>query len=629
LPLLVMLLVPIVTLYASTQGSPLLPACMLLLVLTLFVPWRVDGDALVWALRLVGYLAAAFTAILNTPENVSSAIDLRWTNAIGAVCAAEVTLQLWRARPNRALLFTLPGIVFLMASNTLAGGLIPWSAPLYLLALMLTLPQHRAAPTPHPRAPRLVLVGVALLAATLAVGGFINHEVYKHRAGLYALGERLMGLHEPDIAGASFDPSLGDTFGLRGSPRRMLRLTGYRQPLYLRAMSFDTYDHGLWLPRADARGMMLIYKQGATPLMPGQRVRVTPLTPEARQVIYLPLRAAGLIADAPPQWAPQDGGPVEGSSTSWHTYDFALGRPGDPTLWPAPDDAHRAAMLTVPREIDPRVRALAQRVAAQAKTTTEKVYAVSDYLMLHYPYRTSFRAGAGDPVSRFLLGRQGAHCKNFAAGATMMLRCLGVPTRYVVGYFAHEAHAGGLLVRQRDAHAWAEAWVPERGWVTVDATPGGGRPDRSEEGRPGWWLVAWEMVQDLFARGQAWITTLSPLQLFGLVAVVIVPFFLWQIWSARRVRAHGAVTEGYATPDAALVACAARFSAWLARAGAPCPEHRPWAEHVARHRLPQAAAFVDAYNAARFGAPTADAADALAALLTELDRAPLPAAAPE
>ncbi len=621
LPLLTMLLVPIVTLFLSTQASPLLLVCLLLIVLAYPVRWRLDVEAAAWAVRLGLFLAAAVTALLNSPESLSSPIDLRWTNVIGAICAVEVTLQLWRARPHRGLLFTLPGVVFLMASNTVTAGIIPFAAPAYLLALMLTLPGHRGAPAP--RAPRLARAAVLLLAGTLALGLLCNVEVYRHRLGIYALGERLMGLHEPDVAGVSLDPSLGDTFGLRGSPRRMLRLTGYAQPLYLRAMAFDTYDHGQWLPKADARGLMLIYKHGATPKMPGQRVHVAPLTPEARQVIYLPLRAAGLIGDTTPQWAPQDGGPVEGSTTTWQAYDFALARPGAPALWPAPDATHRAALLTVPREIDRRVCALAARIGTHTQTAQEKINAVTDYLLLHYRYSTYFRAGTGDPVSRFLLGHDGAHCEYFAAGATMLLRCLGVPTRYVIGYYAHEPRDGGLLVRQRDAHAWAESWVDGR-WVTVDATPGGGRPDGSDEGRPGMLLMLWEDVQDLFARVQTWITTLAPLQLVGVVALVVVPFFLWQMWNARRARVRVVAAAGYPVPDAVLRAYTERFTAWLGRAGAPCPETRPWGEHVARHPLPQAAAFVAAYNAARFGAPIPDAAAHLAALLTELERGPLP-----
>jgi hypothetical protein len=48
-------------------------------------------------------------------------------------------------------------------------------------------------------------------------------------------------------------PSLGRTFGLRGSPMRVLRITGtegYAGDPHLRGIAFDTYKDGLWGPRS-------------------------------------------------------------------------------------------------------------------------------------------------------------------------------------------------------------------------------------------------------------------------------------------------------------------------------------------------------------------------------------------
>jgi transglutaminase-like putative cysteine protease len=47
-------------------------------------------------------------------------------------------------------------------------------------------------------------------------------------------------------------------------------------------------------------------------------------------------------------------------------------------------------------------------------------------------------------------------------------RELGVPARYVSGYF----HRADGVVRQAAGHAWAEAHVPDFGWVAFDATNG-------------------------------------------------------------------------------------------------------------------------------------------------------------
>jgi len=47
-------------------------------------------------------------------------------------------------------------------------------------------------------------------------------------------------------------------------------------------------------------------------------------------------------------------------------------------------------------------------------------------------------------------------------------RSLGVPARYVSGYF----HRADGVVEQEAGHAWAEAFIPDLGWVGFDATNG-------------------------------------------------------------------------------------------------------------------------------------------------------------
>ena len=53
-----------------------------------------------------------------------------------------------------------------------------------------------------------------------------------------------------------------------------------------------------------------------------------------------------------------------------------------------------------------------------------------------------------------------------------MMRAAGVPARVVTGYQGGEINPidGYMIVRQSDAHAWAEVWIAEEGWVRVDPT---------------------------------------------------------------------------------------------------------------------------------------------------------------
>jgi hypothetical protein len=61
----------------------------------------------------------------------------------------------------------------------------------------------------------------------------------------------------------------------------------------------------------------------------------------------------------------------------------------------------------------------------------------------------------------------------------LLLRSLGIPSRFVTGFLGGEIGAFGryVLVRGTNVHAWVEAWCgPEKGWVTFDPTPAAGQP---------------------------------------------------------------------------------------------------------------------------------------------------------
>ena len=54
----------------------------------------------------------------------------------------------------------------------------------------------------------------------------------------------------------------------------------------------------------------------------------------------------------------------------------------------------------------------------------------------------------------------------------MLLRELGIPARYAVGYSVHEPSGTGYVVRERDAHAWCLVWNQDtKAWEDLDTTP--------------------------------------------------------------------------------------------------------------------------------------------------------------
>jgi transglutaminase-like putative cysteine protease len=134
-----------------------------------------------------------------------------------------------------------------------------------------------------------------------------------------------------------------------------------------------------------------------------------------------------------------------------------------------------APYLAMPPDLSPRVAELARKITAGKATPAAKMLAITDWLQATHGYSTDVRpADKGrDPVEQFLFERNAGHCEYFATAAALMLRAVGVPTRYVNGFLGGEWNDIGhyVTVRQNRAHAWVEAYLGQWGWMRVDATP--------------------------------------------------------------------------------------------------------------------------------------------------------------
>jgi hypothetical protein len=88
-----------------------------------------------------------------------------------------------------------------------------------------------------------------------------------------------------------------------------------------------------------------------------------------------------------------------------------------------------------------------------------------------------------DSVDEFLFSTKRGFCEHYAAAFVILMRAAGIPARVVTGYQGGEFNPVGnyLIVRQRDAHAWAEVWLSEDGWQRVDPTAAVS-PSRIDEG---------------------------------------------------------------------------------------------------------------------------------------------------
>jgi transglutaminase-like putative cysteine protease len=197
-----------------------------------------------------------------------------------------------------------------------------------------------------------------------------------------------------------------------------------------------------------------------------------------------------------------------------------------------------------------------------------------------------------DSVDEFLFQTKRGFCEHFSSAFVVMMRAAGVPARIVTGYQGGEINPvdGYMVVRQSDAHAWAEVWLAGEGWVRVDPTAAA-IPMRLEAGlaaavpagdplpflvradltwlralRFNWeavanywnqWVVGYnvERQRELLSRfgmpAPSWER--MAMALFWLVGVVVAVFSLWML---RRTREEDATVRAWR-----------RFCAKLARRG--------------------------------------------------------------
>ena len=87
------------------------------------------------------------------------------------------------------------------------------------------------------------------------------------------------------------------------------------------------------------------------------------------------------------------------------------------------------------------------------------------------------------PVDGFLFETRRGFCEHYASAFTLLMRAAGIPARVVTGYLGGEENPidGFYTIRQSDAHAWAEVWYEDQGWVRIDPTSAVA-PERIEQG---------------------------------------------------------------------------------------------------------------------------------------------------
>ncbi|MFT5350116.1 MAG: transglutaminase-like putative cysteine protease [Planctomycetota bacterium] len=117
---------------------------------------------------------------------------------------------------------------------------------------------------------------------------------------------------------------------------------------------------------------------------------------------------------------------------------------------------------------------LANELQLSSMTTEQVVDTVSRFFQENFTYtlNQSQRYPKGKYLANFLFNNRQGHCEYFATATALLLRSVGIPTRYAVGYSVDEYSAleGQYIARARDAHSWTQVYINDH-WEVLDTTP--------------------------------------------------------------------------------------------------------------------------------------------------------------
>jgi len=118
---------------------------------------------------------------------------------------------------------------------------------------------------------------------------------------------------------------------------------------------------------------------------------------------------------------------------------------------------------------------LVTKIVSGLENDYEKAMKIMEYLQSNFKYSDQdLNVDSERPLEEFLFKMKRGHCEFFSTAMAILLRYVGIPSRNVVGFRGGAINEIGnyAVVRQSDAHSWAEAYIPGNGWLRFDPTPG-------------------------------------------------------------------------------------------------------------------------------------------------------------
>ncbi|MGX6971208.1 transglutaminase-like domain-containing protein [Vagococcus bubulae] len=137
--------------------------------------------------------------------------------------------------------------------------------------------------------------------------------------------------------------------------------------------------------------------------------------------------------------------------------------------------------LQLPENFPQKIQDLTLEITKGKKTLYDKVNAVESYLKMSTEYHYSKSAARHTPensdyVEYFLFESKVGYCDNFSTAMSVMLRSIGIPTRWAKGFSQGQIREKTqnetiYNIRNSDAHSWVEVYFEGSGWVPFEPTP--------------------------------------------------------------------------------------------------------------------------------------------------------------
>ncbi len=129
-------------------------------------------------------------------------------------------------------------------------------------------------------------------------------------------------------------------------------------------------------------------------------------------------------------------------------------------------------LLSIPRSFNPESQTMVAQWQEQGLSPKEIVQESLSFFTDSFYYSLRAPALGRHSIDEFLFRTQRGFCEHFSSSFVFLMRAAGIPARVVVGYQGGELNPieNYILVRQSDAHAWAEVWLEGEGWLRVDPT---------------------------------------------------------------------------------------------------------------------------------------------------------------